>query len=318
MKLDLFRNISKYFSQVSEIDLTGSGEPLMNPDLNEMVGISRESGCRVGFSTNGMLLVPTLAKELISAGLDWVAVSIDAAREKTYASIRVGGDLGLVLHNLEYLKSQRQKQNKRSPKLMIFFVMMKQNYHELPKLIEIASRLEVDVVVAKHLDVISSSVHDKKRIFDCSELGMTGEDLDKVLEDAKSRAYSSGIKLRIYQVTDYENAICEQNPLKTLFVSVHGEVSPCISLAYMRQRYFKGIRIKTPLIRFGNVKHSDIMSIFDSKEYVGFRRTFEQRSARSIFSAINSLLQNFNNVQLSKVIPTAPQGCRHCYNLYEM
>ena len=90
MDLDLYKSLSRDFSSVEEIDLTGSGEPLMNKNLDQMVRIAKDSGCRVGFSTNGVLLTPDRFDGLLDAGLDWVAFSIDAATSETYQKIRIG------------------------------------------------------------------------------------------------------------------------------------------------------------------------------------------------------------------------------------
>ncbi len=317
MKIDLFRKISKYFPETDEIDLTGSGESLMNPNLVEMVKLGKENGCRVGFSTNGLLLGRDRANRLLETGIDWFAFSIDASKDETYKTIRVGGNLSKVLENIEYIQNYRERNKKRHPMLMIFFVMMKRNYTELPDLVELASCIGVDIVVAKHLDVIVNSVQGQQRIIDAYDSSLNVQDVTKVIDDAKSRAKSSGIKLRVYELADTENAVCEQNPLKTLFVSADGNVSPCISLAYMSQRGFKGGIFETPVLHFGNLQNQDLEDIFESQEYRKFRKIFEERSAKSLLTSVNSFLINFKHISNSTDFPPAPIGCQNCYNLYE-
>ena len=60
-----------------EVNIFGLGEPLLNPDLVEMVQIARQhiGTRRLRFSTNGILLTPELAHELKEAGITDIGVS---------------------------------------------------------------------------------------------------------------------------------------------------------------------------------------------------------------------------------------------------
>jgi MoaA/NifB/PqqE/SkfB family radical SAM enzyme len=316
MDLDLYKSLSKDFSSVEEIDLTGSGEPLMNKNLDQMVRIAKDSGCRVGFSTNGVLLSPNRFDELLDAGLDWVAFSIDAATSGTYQKIRIGASFEDTLDNLEYIRSVRNRRNDMRPSLMIFFVMMKANYFELPDMIDLASSFGVNFVVAKNLDVIVNSKNDSDRVFGIPVEDDMATDISRVIEEAKKRAAKLKLNFRVYELTASESPICEQNPLKTLFVSVDGFVSPCISLAYMNHRYFDGQKIETPVYRFGNIKETSLRDIIESRDYVDFRKLFENRLSVSVIESIKSFLLDPNGFPRSRNFPLPPIGCRSCYYLY--
>lgn len=317
MDMELFARISRYFVHTDEVDLTGSGEPLMNENLAEMVRCCKASGCRVGFSTNGVLLRPDRMDELLKAGLDWVAFSIDAATEEIYRKIRVGSALSTVRENLEYIKSLRMFTKNGRPSLMIFFVMMQENYFELPALIDMAAHFRADFVVAKQMDVLVSADHYDKRIFEIDHFTNLKEKFEKVVNESRQKASAAHLKFRIYEVAQSQNAICEQDPLKTLFISATGFVSPCISLAYMNQRYFRGHKIQTPTCRFGNLNTFDFPEILESSEYVSFQNAFKRRTKyRFIHDAI-SLLTNSIGVKPTPELPLPPHACSHCYNLYE-
>ncbi len=53
------------------------GEPLLHPDLDEIIAHARHSGLLVGLITNGYLLNPERIKRLNNAGLDYMQISID-------------------------------------------------------------------------------------------------------------------------------------------------------------------------------------------------------------------------------------------------
>jgi MoaA/NifB/PqqE/SkfB family radical SAM enzyme len=316
MDLDLYESLSNDFGRVEEIDLTGSGEPLMNKDLDHFIRIAHDSGCRVGFSTNGVLLTPNRLDGLLDAGLDWVAFSIDAATSETYQKIRIGACFEDTLDNLEYVKIVRNRRNDMRPSLMIFFVMMKANYFELPDMLDLASSFGVDFVVAKNLDVIVSSGNDSDRVFGLPVDDDLATDISRVISEAKKKAAKLKLNFRVYELAASESPICEQNPLKTLFVSVDGFVSPCISLAYMSHRYFGGQKIETPVYRFGNIKETSLRNIIESRDYMDFRKLFENRLSVSVIESIKSFLLDPNGFPKSRNFPLPPVGCSSCYYLY--
>lgn len=61
-------------------------EPLLHPDICEIVKLIKKSGHTVQMATNGYLL-PDKAEELLNAGLDFIQVSIDGP-EKVHDTIR--------------------------------------------------------------------------------------------------------------------------------------------------------------------------------------------------------------------------------------
>jgi len=92
MTIALFRKIVLEMQQYphSALRIFSRGEPLLHPDIVEMVRIAKhEAGLRVvSLITNGMLLQGNLAVGLIQNGLDLVEVSLDALTEETYRQIR--------------------------------------------------------------------------------------------------------------------------------------------------------------------------------------------------------------------------------------
>ena len=314
--LDLYRTLSRDFRHVEEVDLTGSGEPLMHANLDQIVRITKDEGCRVGFSTNGLLCDASRIEQLLAAGLDWVAFSVDAATAQTYEKIRIGSSFDKVIDNLEHIRKAREKSTDRRPTLMIFFVMMKENYFELPEMVDLAVGVGADFLVAKNLDVIVSSANDNSRVFGLTGGDELANDVSLAIQKAKQKAAKCGLNFRVYELTSKENAICEQNPLKTLFVTVDGFVSPCISLAYMNHRYFDGRKIETPICRFGNLSSHSLQEILDSTDYVEFRRLFERRLKTDSFGSIQSLLLGSTAFSGLRGLPEPPIGCRTCYYLY--
>lgn len=80
-------------------------DPLLDRRLPDLVRRAKETipGIRVTTVTNAALLTPQRIDALRASGLDWVAVSIDAASEATYRRVRCGLDFATVVANTETL-----------------------------------------------------------------------------------------------------------------------------------------------------------------------------------------------------------------------
>ncbi len=61
--------------------LFSGGEPLMRPDLFELIARATRAGLRAVISTNGTLIEPGVAERLKEFGLSYVGVSLDGMRE---------------------------------------------------------------------------------------------------------------------------------------------------------------------------------------------------------------------------------------------
>lgn len=53
------------------------GEPLMRPDIRELIRYAKENGFFVSLASNGTLIRDALAQDLVSDGLDYIEISLD-------------------------------------------------------------------------------------------------------------------------------------------------------------------------------------------------------------------------------------------------
>ena len=142
-----------HLQNVVEIDFSGGGEPLLQPDLADWITEAKHAGCRAGFLTNGSVLDEPAASRLIRAGVDWIALSADGARAETFESIRRGADFEAFCGNVRRLTGMRMG---KMPRVMFNFVMMPSNVEQLQDFIRLAAELQVDQVNFKQCDVVRS------------------------------------------------------------------------------------------------------------------------------------------------------------------
>lgn len=102
MTLEHFRAVvAKLAGHVRDVNLFLGGEPLINKQLPEMIGIAREAGLRTRVHTNATLLTAEWANRLIDAGLDFLSFSFDGADEATYDAFRPGGHFRATTANIQ-------------------------------------------------------------------------------------------------------------------------------------------------------------------------------------------------------------------------
>lgn len=93
MPLELFKKIvddlKEFPEKIKAIDLYGFGEPLLHPELPEMISYLKQSGVceKIRIATNGALLTHELSDKLVDSGLDYMKISLEALDEVGYQDI---------------------------------------------------------------------------------------------------------------------------------------------------------------------------------------------------------------------------------------
>lgn len=93
MLLNQFKEIiDQVAGKVNDIHLCHRGEALLHPDIVRMVAYAHSQGTAVRLNTNGTLMAPNLADDLIDAGLDFISFSFDGLERESYEKVRRGAD----------------------------------------------------------------------------------------------------------------------------------------------------------------------------------------------------------------------------------
>ncbi len=79
-------DICEFEKPIKVLRLYKEGEPLLNPQLTEMIAYAKEKRCaeRIDTTTNGILLSPPKNIEIIEAGLDRINISIEGINARQY------------------------------------------------------------------------------------------------------------------------------------------------------------------------------------------------------------------------------------------
>lgn len=120
------------------ITLTGGGEPLCNPRINDMAALALATSLEVGLITNGVLL----NRFKYADKTTFIRISLDSSDRKMYQKVK-GLDLfDRVIRNI-------QEARQKAPVLGLSYVVCPDNVHGIEKAKELASQLEVDYIQFK-------------------------------------------------------------------------------------------------------------------------------------------------------------------------
>ena len=133
--------VDKVWRHTNSILFYYMGEPFLNNDAYRMIRYAKDRKIYVTACTNGHYLD---AKELIASGLDEISFQIGGVTEETHGTYRIGSNLKTIVDNIKELTELKKKSGTRSLKIILGFIVMKHNEHEIRAFEKLAKELEVD------------------------------------------------------------------------------------------------------------------------------------------------------------------------------
>jgi len=308
-----FSGISKAFPLADYVHLQGWGEPLLHTELYNMIKRIKKAGTKCGFTTNGQLLSQDRIKSFIDLGVDVIAISMAGADKKMHEYIRRGTDFKKIVESAACITNEKERLSLKKPELVLLFIMTLQNVHQLPAFVELGADVGAIRVVPNNVDFVPCKEIDELRAFNRTDMRKEYEEL---MAKTREKARERKVELRLYPLFPEEQGICEASPLKNLYISFDGCVSPCVYLGLPVDNipiYRDGGLKSIPRRCFGNVREESLMDIWKKREYVNFRDIFKKRKNISI---IETMISVFGFGAEGKKRLPAPDDCVECYKLF--
>lgn len=260
MPLSMFQNILQDIPSLSSVKLHGVGEPLLNPQLVDMIYLAKQKDLFVWTYTNGTLLhVDRQIDRLLDSGIDLLRISMDAADKATYECIRVGSRWEQVVENVKLL-IKRRKELGSNTQVELWMVGMHSNIDQACSMVELGVKLGVDAV---RIQMVANTYSYKPEVGQLlTSIPITKEDLaDRHLQTAAEQAR----RLKILFEAETGKQYTEHNkcpwPFSRSFISAEGWVVPCGSIA------------DPNTISFGSVAHKEFQAIWENEAYRRFRES---------------------------------------------
>ena len=115
MKLETFKLlVDQAEGNIEFISLASRGEPLLCPDIKEMLAYTRDKFLNLKINTNASLLDEQISHSILTSGVKTLVFSADAADENLYSKLRVNGKLDKILANIKQFQEIRIKNYPKS------------------------------------------------------------------------------------------------------------------------------------------------------------------------------------------------------------
>lgn len=148
-----FKSLSPSLANTRTLILNGIGEPLLHPELEEIIRFARAKmtpEAIIGFQSNGILLDREKSLRLISAGLSTVCLSLDSL-EDTAADQAGGHSVAAVSRAIACLVAAKKTAGASHFRIGLEMVLTKRSIGDLPRFVQWAADHGADYVIATHL-----------------------------------------------------------------------------------------------------------------------------------------------------------------------
>ena len=307
MPMELFCELVPFLRHTDLVYLQGWGEPLLNKDFFEMVRICKDRGKRVGFTTNGMLLIEDTIRTLVGLQLDIMGISLAGTTAGTHNRIRKGTDFDKVISHLERFRRFKAEKKTQNPALHLAYLMLKSNFHELKEILPLAKRVGAKQIVASNLTLIVDPKLSTEAIFNNTE---STDYYGNTLSEIRNRAARENIIFDYHgPCLDDGSVGCRENVHRACVINVEGEVVPCVftnpvlcesrELGNAKPPCYIFNEQSLPLrgMSFGSIRNESLTRIWNKKEYARFRELFDPETRRKPEQTRSEM----------------PQSCVKCY-----
>lgn len=204
MSFDNFKKILDSYN-FKEVALHGWGEPLLNPEIWQMIEYAKDKGIRTSLTTNGTLVGNNIDR-ILNSGLDDIAFGFY--------------DRNILMRSTENVKRLIKEKKKRESAMRTFFdiTIYKNNMNDVLEVIRKAYEIGADAAL----------LH---RLFNIHDVNSDFKTLSKKKEEelfAQVKSLGKELNFKIY--LPREHTLPCGIVKNTIFVTYDGKVTPCCFL----------------------------------------------------------------------------------------
>lgn len=177
-------NLEKYKKIIDNIKdyvhivyVYNSNEPLLHPDIVNMIRYASDNNLHTMISTNCSLLNKSKTEELLHSGLGEIRFAFDSLNKEAFEAFRQGGNFKTVKANIEYFCQRKQELKKKRPIVTLQFILNKLNQDEIPGIKEFAQQNRIDKLYIKPF-ILSEYAYSKEEIKELSAKFFADKDIN--------------------------------------------------------------------------------------------------------------------------------------------
>jgi sulfatase maturation enzyme AslB (radical SAM superfamily) len=251
-----------------KIHFSGHGEPLVYPDIVNLMRICKQNKSHWSMTTNGYLL-ETYAEDLVANGCQAINISIHGAEPGHDQVTGIHNSLKKVTRGLQKLDSLK-KNTKNMPVVAVNCVITSQNVLNLKTILDHLIHFPVNSITFQHL-IFSADDFRNKEPFTIPEKEKL-ESLEKFIAYVSRTTFPLKInlfpKIKISDIRGYYSAENDKFshscllPWLSARIYPNGDVGMCNNI-------------------YGNIQNSCLKSLINNNKAVMFRRALIKKKFRS-------------------------------------
>jgi radical SAM protein with 4Fe4S-binding SPASM domain len=157
----------------------------------DMVEYARSKGLYTRFNTNFSVVNDEIIERLVTSGHSEITISMESNDPDTFADVRRGTTLATVMGRLQKLLDARRLHNSKTPKILVYSILMKCVLPHIFDLIKTVKAMGVDHVTVTDLNTegidLEARLRDDSRIADQILLNfMPEEEVWEIIRQIKS------------------------------------------------------------------------------------------------------------------------------------
>jgi len=272
--------------------LGGFGEPLLHPEIMEMVDGAKRAGMEVELIMNGTLLDGRTADRMVAIGLDRLWISLDSAADAQFAAMRQGGTLESVVDNVQHLNTLRGRSlsekprlgRRGTPRIGISFVATRDTMSSLPGVLRLGVRLGADRFSVSNVAPYTLAMNEQalyRRSFHEPDIPPSERtplvelprmELNSVTEAPLAYVLKGPFSVSVAgQRLVQGSCTCPFVEKGSMAIRWDGFASPCLPLLHGHTSFLQERERNIGSCLIGHVKDRDLLEIWDDPANVALR-----------------------------------------------
>ncbi len=271
MSFERFKEIIERIKRHTYVlDLSNWGDPLIVPEIYQMIGYAHKQRIWTYLSTNlhSFSIENNDAEKIIGSGLDMLNCSVHAASQETYERYQPNKSLESVLAKIRNIQETKRRLGTDKPTVRMFFVVTRYNEHEIDDFRKLANELGCSAVFTTASLNLRFVGKNKK----LEDIGLSCEQKVQMSEHIKSqwlptdekwiaKWYQGNGEFLTGQISIGEKVFKCDWPWKRTVINWNGDVTVCCG-------------VFNPEWTMGNVFEEPFRKIWNNNVYRSARRSF--------------------------------------------
>lgn len=263
--LEKVKYLLEQIPTLATFNFMGDGEPLCNPEFNDIIHLIGSKGINTIVTTNGTLLTKKIVEGWERDKVYRVHVSIDGASKEVYERERVGAEFGKTIENLKLLCSN-------GITVCVNMMLYEDTIKEMPGIVKLCEEARV------------------KEVTFLMPICALGTDIDGTLARPK-------VNLKNYEIFQETQDLCRELRVKWIFpidlqpmfrrlsfpftrpqITLDGDVYSCCYMIGRGKTWFDGHLVEIPSSSYilGNMFKQDFREIWYSDAMNELRTTIKK------------------------------------------